>query len=276
VAVASEQVRRGSEAIKQNQNVPISFHIRPCGGEARRIRYSRIAARSVARSAAWLIDRTGQIHNRNRLAGAINMVPKGASELPQSLSGILGLLRREDAGLDQEAIARAIVELRAADAVIVGPLSAEDFDAPGLLPHVAELANRAYRVLRPPSDLIAHSGFGQLARRFQFIQMNHEDARWLAAGAIDISTLAQCMRQLQGGQGEFAITNFSGHGVLWADNRWWEIDPIGDGHIDQARAGATFCAAWVVARRFFGLSAPKALAYARSRAAAAVNSLGKK
>jgi hypothetical protein len=276
VAVASEQLGCGIEKRKSQAAAAISFQIRACGGEARRIRYSRIAARSVAQSAAWLIERTGQIHNRNRLAGAVNLVPKGALELPHNLSGILGLLRREDAGLDQEAIARAIVELRAADAVIVGPLSAEDFDAPGLLPHVAELANRAYRVLRPPSDLIAHSGFGQLARRFHFIQMNHEDARWLAAGAVDISTLAQCMRQLQGGQGEFAITNFSGHGVLWADNRWWEIDPIGDGHVDESRAGATFCAAWVVARCFFGASAPKALSYARARAAAAVNSSGKK
>jgi hypothetical protein len=96
--------------------------------------------------------------------------------------------------------------------------------------------------------------------------MSHQDARWLAAGALDVGILAQCLRQLQGGQGEFAITAFRGHGVLWADNRWWEIDPIGDGKVNEAKAGAAFCAAWVVARRFLGACAAKALAYARTAA----------
>jgi hypothetical protein len=27
-------------------------------------------------------------------------------------------------------------------------------------------------------------GFRQVARRFQYIQMSHQDARWLAAGAV--------------------------------------------------------------------------------------------
>src|SRR5262249_38187988 len=135
----------------------------------------------------------------------------------------------------------------------------------GLLPHLADLISRAYRALRPPSELIAHPGFGQIARRFHFIQMSHQDARWLAAGAIDIGVLAQSLRRIRGDQGEFAITAFCGQGVLWAENRFWEIEPIGN-RVDEAQAGAAFCAAWVVARRFLGESAAKALAYARSTA----------
>jgi hypothetical protein len=274
VAVASESPGRGNDGGKSQAAPAVSFKLRAFGTDSRRVRYTRIAADTVGGSAAWLLQRSGLTVSRNRLAGRIAMVPKGVSDLPQSLSGILGLLHREEAtGLDHEAIAAAIVALRAADAVIVGPLSSEDADAPGLLPHLAELAGRAYRALRPPSELIAHTGFGQVARRFDFIQMGHHDARWLAAGAVDVGILAQCLRQLLGGQGEFAITNFGGHGVLWADNRWWEIDPIGDGNVDEARAGAAFCAAWVVARRFLGAPAAKALSYARS---AAANSILKK
>jgi hypothetical protein len=56
--------------------------------------------------------------------------------------------------------------------------------------------------------------------------------------------------------------------VVWAENRFWELEPIGDG-VDEAKAGAAFCAAWVLARRFLDLPAAKALSYARS---AAVNS----
>ena len=112
-----------------------------------------------------------------------------------------------------------------------------------------------------------HPGFAQIARRFQFIQMSHHEARTLAAGAIDIGILAQRLRQLQGESGEFAITKFSGHGLLWADGRWWEIDPIGGEEVDEPRAGAAFCAAWVVAHRFLEAPAVKALSYARSAAA---------
>ena len=83
--------------------------------------------------------------------------------------------------------------------------------------------------------------------------MSHQDALWLGAGAVDIGVLAHCLRQFQGDQREFAITSFRGHGVLWAENRLWEIEPIGD-HVDEAKASAAFCTAWVVARRFLQTS----------------------
>jgi hypothetical protein len=266
VAVASEPVRRGCEGDECELAPVVSFKLRASGAEPRRARYTRIAARAVGASAAWIKERSGRPPSHNCLAGALVVSPGDISRLPQSQSGILQLLQQEESTRpDHKGIATAIVGLRSADAVIAGPFSPEDAQAPGLVPHLADLASRAYRALRPSAELIAHSGFGQIARRFQFIQMSHDDARWLASGAIDIGVLAQCLRQLQGGQGEFAITSFRNHGVVWADDRWWEIDPIGD-DVNEARAGAAFTAAWVVARRFFRASAAKALSYARSAA----------
>jgi hypothetical protein len=240
------------------------------GTESRNVCYTRIAARSAGGSAAWLLQRTGKRNVGNRLAGAIALAPGGLSELPHNFSGVLGMLRREvNSGHDHETIAAAIVALRRADALIVGPLGTDDADAPGLLPHLAELASSAYRALRPPADLIGHMGFRQVARRFQYIQMSHRDARWLAAGAVDLGVLAQSLRQVLADAAEFAITSFTRNGLLWADNRWWEIDAIGGNEVDEERAAAAFCAAWVVARRFRRAGAAQAIAYARATAAAA-------
>jgi hypothetical protein len=267
VAVSSE----GPHAAITQPAPAVSFRLKGFAAEPHRVRYTRIAAHTLGRSAAWMLQRSGKCVVSNRLTGAVVMAPGGVSNLPQSHAGILELLEQEEGTRpDHKAIAAAIVELRSADAAIAGPFSPEDALAPALVPHLAELASRAYRALRPSAELIAHRGFGQLARRFAFIQMSHEDARWLGGGAIDIGTLAQCLRQLQGRQGEFAITSFCGSGVLSAEDRWWEIEPVG-GDVDGSRAGASFCLAWVVARRFLRASAAQALAYARS---AAVNSAG--
>jgi hypothetical protein len=240
------------------------------GTDARRVKYTRIAAHTVAGSAAWLRGRGKTARIRDMTAGAIGVPPGGLSELPQNPSELLRLLAQESGDvMHYKSLAAAIVALRTADAVIVGPLSPGDANAPGMAAHLAELASSAYRALRPPRELIIHPGFAQVARRFQFIQMSHHDALSLAAGAIDIGVLAHRLRQLQGQGGEFAITAFGGHGLLWADDRWWEIDPVGD-TVDGLKAAAAFCSAWVVARRFLRSPASKALSYARSAAANSV------
>src|SRR5262249_57065903 len=121
-----------------------------------------------------------------------------------------------------------------ADAVVVGPLSPDDANAPGLLPHLADRAARAYRALRPPRELIVHPAFGQVARRFQFIQMNEKEARALGAGAQDLGILAQRLRRLQGDPGGVAVTPFSRQGLLWAGNAWGGVQPVGG--VDEAGA----------------------------------------
>jgi hypothetical protein len=270
VAVASEMPDPGIS----HPAPTVSFRLKALGTDSRRVRYSRVAAHTVGNSAAWLRRRSGRTGAHAVNAGPIGGAPGGLSKLPGDAPAILDLLQQEArSGLEHQAVASAIMALRGADAVIAGPLSSDDANAPGLVLHLADLASRAYRALRPPRELVVHPGFAQVARRFQFIQMSFHEARSLAAGAIDIGILAQRLRQLQGDGGEFAITHFSGHGLLWADGRWWEIDPISTEDMDEALAGAAFCAAWVVARRFLAAPAAKALSYARS---AAANSILKK
>jgi hypothetical protein len=264
VAVSSEptEVRRGSP------DAPLSFRVRPERSEPILVRYSRLGADDVVASLTRLYRREGRTVGVYQVTtGALAKAPRGLSSMPEGPSAVRSLLGKEqDRGLDKEAIARAIVTLRAADALVAGPLSGNHANIPGFLAHLADLARRAYRALRPPPEIIAHPGFSQIARRFDFLQMSHQDARVLAGGAVDISVLAQCLRQRHGPQGEFAITRFRGQGILWADQRAWEIDPIGVENADENALAAAFCTGWVVARRFLGASAPKALAYARTTA----------
>ena len=268
VAVVSESPH---EAIGRLAST-VSVRLRGFANDSRRVRYTRVAAHTVGGSAAWLLRRTGKTGLCAMTAGLFGMAPEELSDLPRDVPAIMNLLLREESsGLVHRAVATAIAALRTADAVIAGQLSADDANVPGLVPHLADLACRAYRALRPPREPIVHPGFAQVARRFQFIQMCHRDARSLGAGAIDIGILAHRLRQLQGDGGEFAITAFNGHGLLWADNRSWEIDPLSGKDVDEERAGATFRAAWVVARRFLDAPASRALAYAHSAAAATVN-----
>jgi hypothetical protein len=222
----------------------------------------------VGGSAAWCRRLSG------RRAGVSPRFAEPIGCEPDRVEGLSALLaapgRTDGPGNDREAIVGAIAALRSADAAIAGSLSPEDANTPGLLPHLADLAGRAYRALRPPRELVVHPAFGQVAWRFHFIQMSDRQARALGAGAVDLRVLAERLRQLQGDAGEFAITAFGGRGLLRADGAWWEIEPIGDA--DEAVAGAVFCTAWAVARRFGRAGAAQALAYTRAAAAATVPS----
>jgi len=216
-----------------------------------------------------------------RAAGARSFVPPQIGESPNLASiplddpvAMWGIMTNQDYGSAvRKRIVGAITALRSAHAVIAGPLTDDDGDgdfyAPGLLPHLADLARDAYRALRPPRWLVAHPGFGQVARRFDYVQLSHDQARLLGSGAIDGGVLAQRLRQVQGDGGECAVTAFPGQGCLWAGGRWWPIAPIATGPVDEAAANDAFCTAWVVARRFFAAGAPAALQFAREMAAVA-------
>jgi hypothetical protein len=191
--------------------------------------------------------------------------------LPANPSGILKLLLEEEAeGASPEILARMAAAIRSADVVIAGSLTDEDRGIRGLLPHLADLSSNAYRVLRPPIPLIGHAGFAQLAKKFQYVQMSHEEARHLAAGASDLGILTQVLRKRLGEGGEFAITRFGGHGVLWAESTEWEIEPIAEDEVEDASVADAFCMAWVAARRLGGAGVPQALAAARKAAAKAL------
>jgi hypothetical protein len=272
VLVASEPSRGHGESVLGRGGRTEPGRARPTIAGPNGLHCTRVAAHTVSGSAAWCRRRGRQSQVSPRFLDPIGAAPGRTADLPEHKSGILKLLDRDQGPCDnREAIAEAIVALKTADAVIAGPLSPDDANAPGLLPHLADLAGGAYRALRPPRELIVHPAFAQVARRFQYIQMSHQEARALGAGASDIGILAQRLRWLQGDPGEFAITAFGGRGLLWADDGWWEIAPIGGRDVDETVAGPVFCMAWLVARRFRRAGACEALAYARAVAAAAVN-----
>ena len=100
--------------------------------------------------------------------------------------------------------------------------------------------------------------------------MNRHEARSLCTGASDLGILARRLRLLQGDSGEFAITAFDREGVLWADDAWWEIEPIGVAGSKESIAEAAFCIAWVIKRWFFNAGAASALDFARAAAADAI------
>jgi hypothetical protein len=271
VVVASEPTEdRGKDGVPHSSpRQPTAC--RPAVAGPNGLLCSRIAAHTVGGSAAWCRRRAGNNRVSSWTLDPIGAEPGRPADLPTDLSGIRRQLNQEEGSQPlHEVLATAIAALRSADAVVAGPLSPDDANSPGLLPHVADLASQAYRALRPPRELIVHPAFAQVARRFHFIQMSRHEARSLGVGASDIGILAQRLRQLQGDHGEFAITAFASRGLLWADGSWREIDPIGSEDIDEAVAGSVFCMAWVVARRFRRADAAQALAYARAAAAAAV------
>lgn len=235
------------------------------------VRYTRIAAHVVGISAEACRRQARRLRGSGRTSESVAGTSGKAADLPETQSGIRKLFDKDEAlPVSPEILAKMAATLRAADSVIAGPLSDDDHSMPGLLPHLAELAENAFRALRPPPPLIRHISFAQVARKFQYVQMTREEARRLAAGASDLGILAQMFRRLYGDTGEFAITSFSRTGLLWAEGQEWEIEPIANEETDDARAADAFCTAWVVARQFQRASVSKALASARKAAGAAI------
>jgi hypothetical protein len=269
VLVASESSSGRYDAGRQGSGDGEVSRARSLNSGPSGLQTTRLDARSVIGYAAFCRRLAHRTSVSPLFAEPIGAAPRGIfSNTVDYSSGILDLLEHSNEPCDHRAaIAEAVVALRDADAVIAGPFSAGDANAPGLLPHLAALASGAYRALRPPRELLVHPAFGQIARLFQFIQMTHHHARSLGTGAIDLGILGQRLRRLQGDAAEFAITDFHTHGLHWADGAWWDIEPIGD--VDESFAGAMFSIAWVVARRFQRASAERALAYAREIAAKA-------
>ena len=72
------------------------------------------------------------------------------------------LHREGKPGLDQKAVAAAIVVLRTADAVIAGPFCRRA-TAPGMVVHVADLARWRIAPCLHLGGLLVHPGFGQIA-----------------------------------------------------------------------------------------------------------------
>jgi hypothetical protein len=228
------------------------------------IRSSRVDVAAVAASATWCCRRAREGGGRAYIQPQLGAAPDIASipvDDPVALWELMGA--DVPTPMVRKQIVASITSLRNASAVIAGPMTGDDCCAPGMLAHLADLACFAYRALRPARSLVAHPGFGQVARRFDYVQLSLDEARALGAGASDIGGLSLALCRELGGRGECAITNNDGEGRLWADSHWWTITPWGAGDIDASAADDAFCVAWVVARRCFGAKAAAALRYAQ-------------
>ncbi len=232
------------------------------------VRYTRVAAQLLGITAAICRRQARQLRGSARTTESVAKTSGRAADLPNDASEIRELMLEDEMkAASPETLAQMAAAIRGADAVVAGPLAVDDHSIPGLLPHLADLGSDAFRVLRPPGPLIRHIGFAQVARKFQYVQMSQEDARRLAAGASDLGVLAQMFRKLYGDNGEFAITSFRTSGLLWADRKEWEIEPIARADFDEAFSADAFCTAWVIARQFQRAEVPRALTAARNAAA---------
>ena len=120
---------------------------------------------AVSSSAAWWQRISQGTGVSPRFAEPLGPAAGNVAKPPANLGHMLGLLKETPVrpGKNRTAVAEAMIALWEADAVIAGPLTPDDANAPGLLPHLADLATLAYRALRPPRELVVHPAFAQCA-----------------------------------------------------------------------------------------------------------------
>ncbi len=156
----------------------------------------------------------------------------------------------------------------AAQAVLVGPMPIATTTC-ALLRFAAQLSQ--YAALIPHPTLTCRTNiFAKIARLFDFVQLNFGEAQLLDSAAGDLPRLACRVRFLLGDRVEFAITNNSQRGLLWAEGHWFEIVPLPVSAVNGSDPGDVFASAYIIARRFFRVDPQRALDYAVRVAAAAV------
>jgi sugar/nucleoside kinase (ribokinase family) len=151
--------------------------------------------------------------------------------------------------------------------VFVGPLP-WDADTRNLLLRIPDLAPTAFRALLPHPTLLQDSSFSAVAGRYDYVQVNADEARLLDGATDDVVINACRLRFLCGERTACAVTNGAGRGYLWAEGRWLTIDPKPVGPVDDTACGDAFAASWVIGWRLLDLRIDSALHYAVEAAAA--------
>ena len=207
---------------------------------------TRIAAHAVGGSAEWSRRPSRQASVSPRSTEPIGPAAGRVADRPEEPSDILERIEQAHQPRHRER-SSATSPSETPDAVIAGPLSPDDANCPGLLPHLADQADRAYRALRPPRELIVHPAFAAGRPAIPVHPDERAGSPRTRGGRHGSRHPGPATCRLQGDPGEFAITAFAGHGLLWADDAWWEIEPIGN--VNETITGAISCmAAWVMAR----------------------------
>lgn len=189
---------------------------------------------------------------------------------PNGRPGAFNLLvQRQPPILPAELTGNRARAIECARSLIVGPMHT-DAQAHKLHRRISKLSRENYRALLPHPSLIGDSRFPMICRQYDYVQMNATEARHLDASTNDLAELALRLRHIRDGRGDLAITNGREPGYMWADGRWWSINPIPVSTVNDVGAGDVFCTAWVVARQVFDADARSALDYAVRCAAAAI------
>ena len=159
--------------------------------------------------------------------------------------------------------------ISSAGALMIGPMPLGDGTA-GFLARVASLAR--YAAIRVhPSLLQAPQIVAKIRSHYGYWQMNCGEAHSLDPSTEDVDLLALRVRHLLGDESEFCITNGGNPSWLWAERRWFRVCPIRLEVSPDTGAGDVFCAAYVVARKFYAAGPQAALEYAVRVAAARIS-----
>jgi sugar/nucleoside kinase (ribokinase family) len=160
-----------------------------------------------------------------------------------------------------------------AEVVAVGPIAEVSGGTLELYRYVTGKAR--FRALFPHPNLVKHECFADVAREFDYVQMNVIEAQPLDPRADDIAKLALRLRRLLNEKVEFAITNGSEDGLLWAQDNgkfgWHKIQPTTVKIVGDIGAGDIWGTAYLISRRFFGKCASVACAWATQTAARAIS-----
>jgi sugar/nucleoside kinase (ribokinase family) len=206
------------------------------------------------------------IIERNGDEGAITV------GLPNGRPGAMDLyIQRAGRLTASDLTGAASVAICSAQALINGPMIANSDDLVKFYERIADLAPDAYRAFIPHPSLVGHDTFAAVARTHTYCQMNAAEAQLLDPTTSDVAKHALRLLFLLGEEREFAITNGRNRGYLWADGRWWTVDPPQVQVASDVGAGDVFVTAWVIARHFYKANAKAALNYALRATAAAIS-----
>lgn len=164
--------------------------------------------------------------------------------------------------------------IHSASALIVRPLSFDEGTQELLAETADSRPQKSYKALvAHPSLRRDPESFVEIAAGCNYCQLSVAEAQALRSHTQEIGMLAAEVRDAFGRDTEFAITNGSGPGCLWAEHDWFPIRMPRDRLLGNVDIGNVFCAAYAVARHFYGAGSRRACSYALDVTAAVMRSV---
>jgi sugar/nucleoside kinase (ribokinase family) len=234
-----------------------------------------VIAPQAATMAEWCRERLKKAGIYPILIERADEAPATTVALPNGKPGAYDLFIQRVASAKVSELAGAPTEaFLNAQLVVMGSIAEVNRETLQLHEHVA--ANAQFRALFPHSNLIECCRFAEIARLFDYVQMNVTEARLLDPYADGVAQLGLRLRWLLEEKVEFAITNGGdGEGILWAQDdggfRWCAIRPAPVKVISDIGAGDVWGTSYLIFRRLFGESAAVACSWATRTAGRAIS-----